>query len=48
MRRDICDSDEIGCIVHHADVITLKGSSYRLKDQQIATLPSTRAENQAH
>jgi DNA replication protein DnaC len=35
-------------IVHHADVITLKGSSYRLKNQQIETLPSARAENQAH
>ncbi len=35
-------------IVHHADVITLKGSSYRLKNSQIETLPSARAENQAH
>jgi DNA replication protein DnaC len=35
-------------IVHHADVITLKGSSYRLKNHQIETLPSARAENQAH
>lgn len=35
-------------IVHHADVITLKGSSYRLKNNQIETLPSARAENQAH
>ncbi len=32
-------------IVHHADVITLKGSSYRLKDTGIDTLPSARAEN---
>ena len=35
-------------IVHHADVITLKGASYRLKHNQIETLPSARAENQAH
>ena len=34
-------------IVHHADVITLKGSSYRLKDTGIDTLPSARAENAA-
>jgi len=34
-------------IVHHADVITLKGSTYRLKDTGIDTLPSTRAENAA-
>jgi len=34
-------------IVHHADVITLKGSSYRLKNTGINTLPSTKPENQA-
>lgn len=34
-------------IVHHADVLTLKGSSYRLRDTGIATLPSARAENTA-
>jgi DNA replication protein DnaC len=34
-------------IVHHADVLTLKGSSYRLKDSGIDTLPSARAENTA-
>jgi DNA replication protein DnaC len=34
-------------IVHHADVITLKGSSYRLRDTGIDTLPSARAENAA-
>lgn len=34
-------------IVHHAEVITLKGSSYRLKDHQIDSLPSTRTENTA-
>ena len=32
-------------IVHHADVITLKGSSYRLRNTGIDTLPSARAEN---
>lgn len=31
-------------IVHHTDVITLKGASYRLRDRDINTLPSTRAE----
>ena len=31
-------------IVHHADVIALKGASYRLKDRGIDTLPSIRAE----
>jgi DNA replication protein DnaC len=34
-------------IVHHADVITLKGSSYRLRNSGITTLPSARAENTA-
>jgi DNA replication protein DnaC len=34
-------------IVHHADVLTLKGSSYRLKDTGIDTLPSARADNTA-
>ena len=34
-------------IVHHADVITLKGASYRLKDTGITTLPSARPENTA-
>ncbi len=27
-------------IVHHADILPLKGSSYRLKDTGIDTLPS--------
>ncbi|AQX16980.1 MULTISPECIES: IS21-like element helper ATPase IstB [Tessaracoccus] len=31
-------------IVHHADVIALKGASYRLRDREIDTLPSIRAE----
>ena len=34
-------------IVHHAEVITLKGSSYRLKHTQVDALPSTRPENTA-
>ncbi|MFZ0529164.1 MAG: IS21-like element helper ATPase IstB, partial [Propionicimonas sp.] len=29
-------------IVHHADVLTLKGSSYRLRNRGIDTLPSIR------
>ena len=31
-------------IVHHADVLPLKGASYRLRDRGIDTLPSIRAE----
>ena len=34
-------------IVHHADVLTLKGASYRLRNLGIETLPSVRAE-EAH
>ncbi|MCU1397636.1 MAG: replication protein [Acidimicrobiales bacterium] len=30
-------------IVHHADVLTLKGASYRLRNRGIDTLPSIRA-----
>ena len=29
-------------IVHHADVLTLKGASYRLRNKGIDTLPSIR------
>jgi DNA replication protein DnaC len=35
-------------IVHHAEVITLKGSSHRLRNTGIDTLPSARAENTPH
>ena len=31
-------------IVHHADVIALKGASYRLRDRGVDTLPSIKAE----
>lgn len=31
-------------IVHHADVLTLKGASYRLRNRGIDTLPSVRAD----
>lgn len=34
-------------IVHRPEVITHNGSSYRLEDQQIDSLPSTRPENTA-
>ena len=34
-------------IVHHADVLTLKGASYRLHNTGIESLPSVRAENAA-
>jgi DNA replication protein DnaC len=30
-------------IVHHADVLTLKGASYRLRGRNIDSLPSTRS-----
>ncbi len=32
-------------LVHHADVLTLKGDSYRLRGQGIDSLPSTRTTN---
>ncbi|MGA8044703.1 MAG: IS21-like element helper ATPase IstB [Dermatophilaceae bacterium] len=34
-------------IVHHADVIALKGASYRLRDRGIDTLPSIKAEQES-
>ena len=34
-------------IVHHADVLTLKGASYRLRNRGIDTLPSIRAQDTA-
>ncbi|WP_422386793.1 hypothetical protein [Cryobacterium psychrophilum] len=34
-------------IVHHADVLSLKGANYRIKDSGITTLPSARPENTA-
>ncbi len=34
-------------IVHHADVLTLKGASYRLRGCGIDSLPSIRTQNQA-
>jgi hypothetical protein len=34
-------------IVHHADVLTLKGNSYRLRNNEINTLPSMRTDNTA-
>ena len=34
-------------IVHHADVLTLKGASYRLQNTGIESLPSVRAQNAA-
>src|SRR3954449_2950630 len=34
-------------IVHHADVIALKGASYRLRDRGVETLPSIKAEQQS-
>lgn len=35
-------------IVHHADVLLLKGASYRLRGHGIDSLPSIRTENEAH
>jgi IstB-like ATP binding protein len=34
-------------IVHQADVLTLKGASYRLRGRGIDSLPSIRTQNQA-
>lgn len=34
-------------IVHHAEVVTLKGSSCRLRNTEIETLPSVRAQSTA-
>jgi DNA replication protein DnaC len=34
-------------IVHHAEVLTLKGTSYRLRDRGIDTLPSIKAEQES-
>jgi DNA replication protein DnaC len=35
-------------IVHHADVITLKGASYRLRGHGLDSLPSIKTQEQAH
>jgi DNA replication protein DnaC len=35
-------------IVHHADVLTLKGASYRLRGRGIDSLPSIKTQNQAN
>jgi len=34
-------------IVHHADVIALKGASYRLRDRGVDTLPSIKAQQES-
>ena len=34
-------------IVHHADVLTMKGASYRLRGRDIDSLPSIKTQNQA-
>ena len=34
-------------VVHHADVLTLKGASYRLRNRGIDTLPSIRTQDTA-
>lgn len=41
--------DGVLCVFDHwdAEVITLKGSSYRLKHTHVDSLPSTRPENKA-
>jgi len=35
-------------IVHHADVLNLKGASYRLRNRGIDTLPSIKTQAEAH
>jgi len=34
-------------IVHHADVLNLKGANYRLRNRGIDTLPSVRTQDPA-
>ncbi|WP_256840358.1 IS21-like element helper ATPase IstB [Ornithinimicrobium faecis] len=43
-RDQVVAAAMIDRIVHHADVIALKGASYRLRDRGIDTLPSIKAE----
>jgi IstB-like ATP binding protein len=33
----------IDCLVHHAEVIALKGDSYRLKDRDLGRVPAATA-----
>ena len=35
-------------VVHHADVLTLKGASYRLRNRGIDTLPSIKTQDTAN
>jgi hypothetical protein len=35
-------------VVHHADVLTLKGASYGLSNRGIDTLPNIRTQDPAH
>ena len=35
-------------IVHHADVLALKGASYRMRNKGIDTLPSIKTQAEAH
>ena len=44
---DVASAAMIGRIVHHADVLTLKGASYRLRNRGIDTLPSIRTQDSA-
>ena len=47
LRRSPIASAMIDRIVHHADVIALKGASYRIKHTAIESLPSVEADRQA-
>ena len=47
MRIQVVAAAMIDRIVHHADVLTLQGASYRLRDRGIDSLPSIRTQNQA-
>jgi DNA replication protein DnaC len=48
LREQAVAAAMIDRIVHHADVLQLKGASYRLKNLGIDTLPSVKAEDQTH
>ncbi len=35
-------------LVHHAEVIALKGDSYRIKDRDLGRIPTATADNQSN
>jgi DNA replication protein DnaC len=41
---DVVAAAMIDCLVHHAEVIALKGDSYRLKDRDLGRIPAATTE----